>query len=85
MTPATSPAQARFDVRAVRDDFPILATRLYGKPLVYLDNAATTQKPQVVIDRLTRYYAHENANVHRGVHSLSERATEAPDRPSAAS
>jgi cysteine desulfurase / selenocysteine lyase len=77
VTPATSPAQARFDVRAVRDDFPILATRLYGKPLVYLDNAATTQKPQVVIDRLTRYYAHENANVHRGVHSLSERATEA--------
>jgi cysteine desulfurase / selenocysteine lyase len=77
VTPATSPAQARFDVRAVRDDFPILATRLYGKPLVYLDNAATTQKPQAVIDRLTRYYAHENANVHRGVHSLSERATEA--------
>jgi cysteine desulfurase / selenocysteine lyase len=77
VTPATSPAQARLDVRAVRDDFPILATRLYGKPLVYLDNAATTQKPQVVIDRLTRYYAHENANVHRGVHSLSERATEA--------
>jgi cysteine desulfurase / selenocysteine lyase len=77
VTPATSPARARFDVRAVRDDFPILATRLYGKPLVYLDNAATTQKPQVVIDRLTRYYAHENANVHRGVHSLSERATEA--------
>jgi cysteine desulfurase/selenocysteine lyase len=65
------------DVKAVRGDFPILATRLYGKPLVYLDNAATTQKPQVVIDRLTRYYAHENANVHRGVHSLSERATEA--------
>jgi cysteine desulfurase/selenocysteine lyase len=64
------------DVKAVRDDFPILATRLYGKPLVYLDNAATTQKPQAVIDRLTRYYAHENANVHRGVHSLSERATE---------
>jgi cysteine desulfurase/selenocysteine lyase len=80
VTPATSPAQARFDVKAVRDDFPILATRLYGKPLVYLDNAATTQKPQAVIDRLTRYYAHENANVHRGVHSLSERATEAYER-----
>ena len=77
MTSATSPAQARFDVRAVRDDFPILATRLYGKALVYLDNAATTQKPQVVIDRLTRYYAHENANIHRGVHYLSELATEA--------
>jgi cysteine desulfurase/selenocysteine lyase len=77
VTSATSPAQARFDVRAVRDDFPILATRLYGKALVYLDNAATTQKPQVVIDRLTRYYAHENANIHRGVHYLSELATEA--------
>jgi cysteine desulfurase / selenocysteine lyase len=77
VNPAISAAQARLDVKAVRSDFPILATRLYGKPLVYLDNAATTQKPQVVIDRLTRYYAHENANVHRGVHSLSERATEA--------
>jgi cysteine desulfurase / selenocysteine lyase len=80
VTPATSPAQARLDVGAVRDDFPILTSRLHGKPLVYLDNAATTQKPQVVIDRLTRYYAHENANVHRGVHSLSERATEAYER-----
>jgi cysteine desulfurase / selenocysteine lyase len=62
---------------AVRDDFPILRARVHGKPLVYLDNAATTQKPQAVIDRLTQYYASENANVHRGVHALSERATEA--------
>ena len=63
-----------------RDEFPILATRVRGEtPLVYLDNAATTQKPQVVIDATSRYYAEENANIHRGVHWLSERATEAYD------
>jgi len=65
------------DVAAIRQDCPILRQRVHGKPLVYLDNAATTQKPQVVIDRLTRYYVAENANVHRGVHWLSERATDA--------
>jgi cysteine desulfurase / selenocysteine lyase len=70
---------AAFDVRAVRLDFPILSDCVHGKPLVYLDNAATTQKPRSVIDRLTRYYEHENANVHRGVHVLSERATHAYD------
>jgi cysteine desulfurase / selenocysteine lyase len=63
------------DAAAIRQDFPILGTRVHGRPLVYLDNASTTQKPQAVIDRLTRYYAEENANVHRGVHQLSERAT----------
>src|SRR5262245_57087647 len=73
---AVSSSQLGFDVNAVRDDFPILRTRVHGKPLVYLDNAATTQKPQVVIDRLMHYYTDENANVHRGVHLLSERATE---------
>jgi cysteine desulfurase / selenocysteine lyase len=70
------PAPA-FDVAAVRQDFPLLRRQVHGKPLVYLDNAATTQKPQAVIDRVTRFYVEENANVHRGVHSLSERATEA--------
>jgi len=70
---ATRPA---LDVTAIRADFPILRLRVHGKPLVYLDNAATTQKPQQVLDRLTRYYSEENANVHRGVHWLSERATE---------
>src|SRR4029077_17091065 len=65
------------DGAAVRGDFPILRQRVHGKPLVYLDNASTTQKPQVVIDRLTRYYVEENANVHRGVHWLSGRATDA--------
>jgi cysteine desulfurase/selenocysteine lyase len=60
-----------------RADFPILASRIHGKPLIYLDNAATTQKPQVVIDAEARYYREENANVHRGVHVLSQRATDA--------
>ncbi len=64
-----------FDVQKVRRDFPILNQRIHGKPLVYLDNAATTQKPQAVIDAMVRSYAQENANIHRGVHLLSERAT----------
>jgi cysteine desulfurase/selenocysteine lyase len=67
------------DVERLRSDFPILSQRVRGKPLVYLDNAATTQKPQVVIDAVTRFYASENANIHRGVHFLSERATLAYD------
>ncbi|MEY3957915.1 MAG: hypothetical protein RJA37_518 [Verrucomicrobiota bacterium] len=66
-----------FDVAAVRRDFPILGTSVRGRPLVYLDNAATSQKPLAVIRRLERYYAQENANVHRGVHLLSEQATAA--------
>jgi cysteine desulfurase/selenocysteine lyase len=65
-----------FNVEALRADFPILRRQVHGKPLVYLDNAATAQKPQAVIDRLSRYYEQENANIHRGVHYLSERATE---------
>jgi len=65
------------DLNAVRADFPTLDQQLYGKPLVYLDNAATTQKPQCVIDAITHYYENDNANVHRGVHTLSERATAA--------
>jgi cysteine desulfurase/selenocysteine lyase len=66
-----------YDVDAVRGDFPILSRTVRGKPLVYLDNAATTQKPQAVIDRIVRYYSEENSNVHRGVHYLSEVATAA--------
>jgi cysteine desulfurase/selenocysteine lyase len=65
-----------FDVEALRADFPILRRQVHGKPLVYLDNAATAQKPQAVIDSLSRYYEQDNANIHRGVHYLSERATE---------
>jgi len=64
-----------FDIEKIRGDFPILNQQVYGKPLAYLDNAATTQKPQCVIDAVNHYYAHDNANVHRGVHALSERAT----------
>jgi cysteine desulfurase/selenocysteine lyase len=71
--PLRPPAPLPLD--AVRRDFPILGTSVRGKPLVYLDNAATTQKPRVVIDALVRYYSAENANIHRGVHWLSERAT----------
>jgi cysteine desulfurase/selenocysteine lyase len=68
--------RANFDVARVRRDFPILGQQVHGKPLVYLDNAATSQKPQVVIDALTRYYTTENSNVHRGVHQLSAQATQ---------
>jgi cysteine desulfurase/selenocysteine lyase len=68
MVPAFDPARAR-------EDFPILRERIHGRPLVYLDNAATTQKPRAVIDAVSRYYEEDNANVHRGVHLLSERAT----------
>ena len=65
-----------YDVQTIRADFPILKTRVRGKPLVYLDNAATTQKPQCVIDAITDYYTHGNANIHRGVHYLSAQATD---------
>jgi cysteine desulfurase/selenocysteine lyase len=65
------------DVERIRKDFPILHQEVHGRPLVYLDSAATSQKPQVVLDALAEYYARDNANVHRGVHQLSERATEA--------
>jgi cysteine desulfurase/selenocysteine lyase len=74
---AASAKRAALDVTSIRRDFPILRQRVYGKPLVYLDSASTTQKPQAVIDRLARFYSEENANVHRGVHLLSERATDA--------
>jgi cysteine desulfurase / selenocysteine lyase len=68
---------ATLDMARIRADFPILHQEVRGRPLVYLDSAATTQKPQAVIDALVRYYTHDNANVHRGVHALSERATKA--------
>ena len=64
------------DAARVRSDFPILSQEVHGKPLVYLDNAATSQKPRAVIDAISNYYGHSNANVHRGVHTLSVRATE---------
>jgi len=68
------------DAYRVRQDFPVLAEQVYGKPLIYLDNAATTQKPQAVIDRIQNYYAHENGTVRRGVYRLSEQSTIAFDQ-----
>ena len=64
-----------FDVERVRADFPILHQQAHGHPLVYLDNAATSQKPKAVIEAIVRYYECYNSNIHRGVHYLSERAT----------
>jgi cysteine desulfurase / selenocysteine lyase len=82
MTPAANTAlrpqsavPPDFDVHKVRADFPILARKIHNKPLVYLDNAATTQKPQAVVDSLIYYYTAQNSNIHRGVHTLSEEAT----------
>ena len=66
-----------FDIKKVREDFPILNRKVNGKPLVYFDNAATSQKPQVMIDALVDYYSNYNANIHRGVHTLSQEATNA--------
>ena len=77
--PQLRAAAAGLDLAKIRADFPILAERINGKPLVYLDNAATSQKPRVVLDAIANYYEHLNANIHRGVHTLSVRATEAHD------
>src|SRR5258708_4494317 len=65
-----------YDVKKIREDFPILHQDVHGKPLVYLDNAATSQKPLAVIEAIEHYYRRDNSNIHRGVHTLSERATE---------
>src|SRR6266508_4880797 len=74
---AVEAAHTLFDVAHRREDFPILKQTIHGRPVVYLDNAATSQKPQSVIDAESRYYATLNANVHRGIHDLSQRATDA--------
>ena len=68
--------ESMIDVERIRRDFPILGREVYGKPLVYLDNAATTQKPQCVIDAISEAYCNVNANVHRGIHFLSQQATD---------
>jgi len=79
--PVCSPTPQRpFDVGRVREDFPALHQRVQGKPLIYLDNAATTQKPRPVLEALRRFYEQDCSNVHRGVHTLSQRATEAYER-----
>ena len=77
MTLVEAASRTPLNVNGIRADFPILQRRVHGRPLVYLDNAATTQKPQAVIDRLVQYYSTENANIHRGVHTLSMEATDA--------
>jgi cysteine desulfurase/selenocysteine lyase len=74
--PKREPSANFFDVARIREDFPILKTRSNGKPLVYLDNAATTQKPRAMIDALVGYYESQNANIHRGVYHLSQLATD---------
>lgn len=79
--PVCSPTPPRaFDVRRVREDFPALRQQVNGKPLVYIDNAATTQKPRPVLEAIRRFYEEDCSNVHRGVHTLSQRATEAYER-----
>src|SRR5215469_10388043 len=79
-SPALARSGLQLDVESIRRDFPILAREVHGKKLVYLDNAATSQKPQAVIDAISRYYQQENSNVHRGVHFLSELATREHER-----
>jgi len=69
--------RSMFDVASIREDFPILERQVHGKPLVYLDNAATTQKPRAVIEALVHFYEHHNANIHRAIHALGEEATSA--------
>ena len=78
--PGLASAHPPFDVHAVRRDFPILQERVNGYPLAWLDNAATTQKPQVVIDRVSYFYEHENSNIHRAAHEMAARATDAYEK-----
>ncbi len=78
--PALASAHPAFDVQAVRRDFPILKERVNGQPLVWFDNAATTQKPQTVIDRISYFYEHENSNIHRAAHELAARSTDAYEK-----
>src|SRR5947208_13651879 len=77
LTEPTASKPKSIDWTALRKDFPILDQQVHGKPLIYFDNAATSQKPRAVLDALRHYYEHDNANVHRAVHVLSERATDA--------
>lgn len=76
-TPIEAIEHRSFDIAKIRADFPVLNQEVHGRPLVYLDNGATAQKPSVVIDRIQSYYTHENSNIHRGVHFLSQQATDA--------
>ncbi|MEK6949554.1 MAG: aminotransferase class V-fold PLP-dependent enzyme, partial [Nanoarchaeota archaeon] len=71
------PKTKTFDIEKLRKDFPILSVKVHGKPLIYLDNAATSQKPKSVIDAVKDYYENYNANIHRSIHTLGEEATAA--------
>ena len=75
MTNPTTSGAPSYDVDRIRRDFPVLEQEVYGHKLVYLDNAATSQKPKSVIDAIAEYYTRDNANIHRGVHALSVRST----------
>jgi cysteine desulfurase/selenocysteine lyase len=77
VVPELGSIRRQFDVTSIRNDFPILREKVNGRPLIWLDNAATTQKPQAVIDRLKYFYEHENSNIHRAAHDLAARATDA--------
>src|SRR5215475_13033354 len=77
MSTVTSPIHTGFNVEKIREDFPVLKQTIHGKPLVYLDNAATAQKPLAVIDAIRRFREVDCANIHRGVHELSQRSTAA--------
>jgi cysteine desulfurase/selenocysteine lyase len=70
-------ALSDIQVAQIRNDFPILSTKVWGKPIVYFDNGATTQKPRVVIDTISEFYRGKNSSIHRGIHFLSEKSTEA--------
>ena len=76
MTVVAINEQKGFDVERIRADFPVLNQKISGHPLVYLDNGASTQKPRQVIDVIKHFYEHDNSNVHRGIHTLSQRATD---------
>ena len=65
-----------FRVREIREQFPVLRQTVYGKNLIYFDNGATSQKPQIVLDAINHYYSKDNANIHRGVHYMSQKATD---------
>ena len=73
----TTTIHTPFNITSIREDFPILHQKVHGKPLIYFDNAATSQKPQLVIDRINQYYTKENSNIHRGTYYLSELASNA--------
>ena len=75
MTALKDISKVSIDIQKIRDDFPILSRKVNGKPLIYFDNGATTQKPKSVIDAIDNYYRNQNANIHRGVHTLSQEIT----------